>query len=416
MDRRPRAVEGTGLWQGRSSSAAVAAAMLATVFIVGAPAAHAAPATIRFLPPTPSDGSVVEGAQLVRAQATVSAPSFLKTFKVVIAADDPTIPAFESATTDGPYGRTEHILETDWDTTDLTKYNGAYKIVAMAETCEADCSSQNTSLTSSSVGGIRVNNPPGRPTGVRAAFRGDTPIVTWNANREDDLLGYQVLRTDDGSKFVTVGGVPAGEPRSFQDLEAPRGVGLSYSVVAVRRSPVAGPSEACRLFDSTCITSPPSESTQYAAIPGPPPNSSPAPVEPAPASTLPAPPPPPATDPVPEPGPPADAAPEAPTVAGRQETGPPPPPAPPPPPGDVSAPQAPPAAAPPPAAPSEPRSRLEAIGPTGPFGPQGGRSLRYAAGALLMLIVGLHFARGAFHLLFPSRGPAGASRSGETNT
>jgi hypothetical protein len=114
--------------------------------------------------------------------------------------------------------------------------------------------------------GLLVANPPATPDGVHAEYRDNVPVVSWNPGGEADLLGYQVLRSAGGGP-TPVGSVRAGEPTSFVDTQAPAGVGLSYSVVAVRRSPAAASADRCRFFNAGCTVSTPSVRTPMIAAP-----------------------------------------------------------------------------------------------------------------------------------------------------
>jgi hypothetical protein len=130
-------------------------------------------------------------------------------------------------------GTSSESVSYTWNTQPTTSANGRYSLVATA-TEGGLAGGQATSQIS-----LLVNNAPSAPTGVKAALNpsaGNTPLVTWNANPEPDVTGYEVFRSGSGSTaaaFSTAAGVT-----SLQDSTAPKGVPVSYVVVAVRSSPV----------------------------------------------------------------------------------------------------------------------------------------------------------------------------------
>jgi hypothetical protein len=115
-----------------------------------------------------------------------------------------------------------------WDTGKLTPYNGVYEITTTATSLLGD-------KASASVTGLTVNNPPGAPSGVRAALAGPVPVVSWAPNPEPDITGYKVLRSSGGG-YTQVGTATSA---AFDDAGAPQGSPLTYEVVAVRASPVS---------------------------------------------------------------------------------------------------------------------------------------------------------------------------------
>lgn len=90
----------------------------------------------------------------------------------------------------------------------------------------------------------------GGPAAVRGltAVPGGAPgsaVVTWNANTEPDLAGYEVWRTGPDSAFVMVAYVPA-PGRTFTDTGLADGR-WTYFVLAVDRNGHQGPSQAASL-------------------------------------------------------------------------------------------------------------------------------------------------------------------------
>lgn len=77
----------------------------------------------------------------------------------------------------------------------------------------------------------RDRTPPGAPTGVKAERKGKAIALTWQANAEKDLGGYNVYRIM-GSQAVKLNGVPLKETR-YLDSGAPDFRFIAYHVTAV---------------------------------------------------------------------------------------------------------------------------------------------------------------------------------------
>jgi hypothetical protein len=136
-----------------------------------------------------------------------------------------------------------------WDTKPAATKNGNYTFVATAAQGGLTTQpSENQTAT------LKVNNVPVVPTGVQTALDASgVPVVSWNANPEPDIKGYQVFRSDQGlqSGLVTT--------TSFRDTGAPKGQEVSYKVSALRFSPV----------DPGMIGSGTSDQTGAVAVPAP---------------------------------------------------------------------------------------------------------------------------------------------------
>ena len=202
-------------------------------------------AALAFEEPTPQAGSAANqctppsGTKLTGAWSIVvdaSAPLGLQTFSVALVPNDPGVPGLGSGARvtrsypaalqpDTKYSDT---ISMGWDTTALTPYNGHYTVTATAVAWGLG------QPAVASLGNLLVNNPPVAPAGAGVGLSGTTPVVSWNANPEPDITGYQILRSA-GSGFSLVGTTTK---TSFADSKAPQGGPLTYEVIAVRNSPV----------------------------------------------------------------------------------------------------------------------------------------------------------------------------------
>jgi len=144
---------------------------------------------------------------------------------------------------------------TTWDTQPTAKKNGNYTFAATA----AQGGVLGLGLTTSpnpetQQATIKVNNPPVAPAGVQTALDpSGVPVVSWSANPEPDIKGYQVYRSDGALTSGLVAGT------SFHDASAPTGQALSYKVAALRFSP----------DPSGLISSPTSAQTAAVTAPAP---------------------------------------------------------------------------------------------------------------------------------------------------
>lgn len=178
---------------------------------------------------TPRSNSVLTEVWKVVVDAHAS--SSLKSFEVAIVSKDPAIP---SPTTGritrgysvGQSGSDE--ITMDWDTNVLTPRNGVYEIASSAV-------SHANNREEVSVTGLKVNNPPAPPTGVKVQVTDYVPALTWNRSTEPDLLHYVVLRSEGGGAFKEIA---SPDVAKYQDLQAPKETSLVYKISAVRKSPV----------------------------------------------------------------------------------------------------------------------------------------------------------------------------------
>jgi hypothetical protein len=116
---------------------------------------------------------------------------------------------------------------TAWDTKPTATKNGNYTFAATtAEGGPLAPPAENQQVT------LKVNNVPTAPTGVQTSLDASgVPVVSWSANPEPDIKGYQVFRSDQAlqSGLITT--------NSFRDASAPKGQAVSYKVSALRFSP-----------------------------------------------------------------------------------------------------------------------------------------------------------------------------------
>jgi hypothetical protein len=194
---------------------------------------------ITFQAPTPAAGSVLTGDQTVVVKAAADSFEPLKGFRLTITADDPSIPPFQHVV--APSGFDEEMPQTirfEWKTGELTPYNGTYKLVAWARTCDFDNCAFDSSENNLTVTGLKVDNAPAVVQGVQVKLEGATPVVSWTPAREPDVRQYAVLRSLPGQPPQQVG-VASGS--SFNDpcadpMPCPAGTTMTYQVTAIRRS------------------------------------------------------------------------------------------------------------------------------------------------------------------------------------
>jgi len=181
---------------------------------------------------TPPAGSVLSGTWNIRIDAGSLAS--LRSFSVSVLPVDGSIPSLApGATTSRTYagaiisGKLSDTIQMAWDTGSLTRYNGEYEITATAV-------SSLGSTAHATVGHLLVNNPPAQPTGPGTSMDGVVPVLSWTANSEPDLTGYQVLRSVGGGPYAPAGNAST---NTYRDTGAPQGKPLTYEVVAIRKSP-----------------------------------------------------------------------------------------------------------------------------------------------------------------------------------
>lgn len=130
-------------------------------------------------------------------------------------------------------------------------YNGTYEIKAIATS-----SNSNASPKAATISGVKVNNPPSTPTGVKVVLKEGVPHVSWAANPEKDITGYELYRAVDGGSFTKV---YSGNATSASDSNAPHSKALTYKVTATRKSPLsaAGIDSTSGVTSALTIPAPP---------------------------------------------------------------------------------------------------------------------------------------------------------------
>src|SRR5579883_346058 len=111
-----------------------------------------------------------------------------------------------------------------WNTQPTSSPNGKYTLSANA--ADSGLSGGNAPTKSETV---LLNNAPSAPTGVTAALNpsaGNTPLVSWKANPEPDISGYEIFRSGSGASAAAFG--TGANVTSYQDTTAPQGVAVSY--------------------------------------------------------------------------------------------------------------------------------------------------------------------------------------------
>lgn len=207
----------------RRLMAAATGLMLAVLWV--APAhAFSAPA---FVAPSPSAASTVNGAVGIKVEAKPDSLPILgigleKVF-IEVTVSGPGAPGSLGKREGSPYSATWNVDPN---------YNGTYEIKAIATS-----SNSNADPKVASISGLKVNNPPATPTGVKAAIVDGVPSISWSANPEKDITGYKVLRSVDGGQPSMIYG---GTATAAKDTNAPHSSSLTYRVVASRKGAAAG--------------------------------------------------------------------------------------------------------------------------------------------------------------------------------
>ncbi len=226
-------------------------------------AAPAFAATVRFVsPPTPGSGQIVAGGQTIQVEAT---PNSGLLFQETVEKITVTVrPVGGTGGSPKVYESQGTTLRVSWDTNPL--HNGRYDIEAVATAQEPGRATVNN---------VGVNNPPARPTGLKAALDGSAVTLTWAANKEPDLIDYEVRRSVNNGSFDKLADVKG---TTYKDTSAQPDQKVRYQIVASRRSATGGTIDSAASEPSATLTIPP------AAAPPPAPAADPAAAAAAPAS------------------------------------------------------------------------------------------------------------------------------------
>jgi hypothetical protein len=118
-------------------------------------------------------------------------------------------------------------------------WNGPYKVTAVAT--ESDSNNPNNTSPYQGPRSDPVNfaegMPPQAPSGVSAAKDSDGSAVTvsWQANPEPDIVGYEVQRTSaNGSDWSTVSPSSGVTDTNYRDTSVQRSTDYQYRLIAVR--------------------------------------------------------------------------------------------------------------------------------------------------------------------------------------
>ncbi|HLF69717.1 MAG TPA: hypothetical protein VI541_02040 [Actinomycetota bacterium] len=236
------------------------ALLAAGMSMFASPAQAAIDTTInfRFADPGSTDGTPRAGQQISGAWTVVveaAAQSSLRSLSVALFADpnEKPVPAPSGTSSESetyPAGdRNSSSISLFWDTAAMTRYNGVYRLVAHAD-------SQLGEEVSTTVEKIYVVNAASAPTGLNAALNSTSVALNWVDNPEGDILQYEVRRSTDGKRYSEIG---QSLSSSYTDPKPPKGVPLTYEVVAVRYSPL----------DPAGVASAPSQKTSAITIPIP---------------------------------------------------------------------------------------------------------------------------------------------------
>jgi hypothetical protein len=209
----------------------------------------------------PSDGERIWGTRSIRFTVTTTASHPLKRVSLYILSQEERIPSAANGEDllDATFSNDDDIRTYDtpfqWNSREITPYNGKYKIRVEAETYPSVVSSGHTSAAERL--NLRVDNPPLSvdPPKIVATTVGSV-TMDWKAATEPDLLSYTVYRADTKdtkrppySAFKPIG-ISTGP--SYRDGSVKPGTHW-YSVKVTRRSivtPDSGISSALSAMSS----------------------------------------------------------------------------------------------------------------------------------------------------------------------
>ncbi len=144
---------------------------------------------------------------------------------------------YRSTSSGGPYTKVNGALVGTNAYSDFSVVNGTtyfYVVTAVDTSSNESTDSDEASATPDS--GIPDTTPPAAPTGLGASGGDGQVSLTWNANGESDLDGYNVYRgTASGGPYTQLNGVSVTSP-SYLDTGVTNGTTYFYVVTAVDTS------------------------------------------------------------------------------------------------------------------------------------------------------------------------------------
>jgi hypothetical protein len=222
----------------------------------------------------PSEGSRITGTQTIRFEVRATSDRPLRQVDLFIESQEEGIP-HANANADGQAqpvlsksypdrnnAPASEIFTFGWDSVNLTKYNGSYKLRVVAIAWGVRPDGRDSHVLTSQRRDLRVDNPPKAVAAPRiVAKTADTISVEWDKATEPDVLSYRLYRAttekaDKPPAYNAFKEVASGPENSKRDTVGDDGT-YWYTVIVTRRSvvtPQAG------------ISSPPSAISKAAAV------------------------------------------------------------------------------------------------------------------------------------------------------
>jgi hypothetical protein len=237
----------------RRLALAATAAILGLGVWTAAPASAAAP-SVRIT--SPAAGAVVgDSTPNINGDATMNEGEIVEITASISSAEGRPVPAAHRVGGDG-----RSSVSFAW--TPSLPWNGTYTIT-MRATGQDRPVETNGRETAETTRTFQVEAPPATPREVKVRTDPDSRDVdvTWRANVEPDLIGYQIQRSFDGGEWLVAG---EAEENNFRDMStSQKGGTYRYRVVAVRNgaSRDSGVASAPSEPASTTVPKPPSNTS-----------------------------------------------------------------------------------------------------------------------------------------------------------
>lgn len=152
-------------------------------------------------------------------------------------------------------------------------YNGAYQATVTVTETDTELLGNTTTGTGAASASFAEDVAPVAPQGVSTTVSDPGSaqpgvLVSWSANPEPDILGYDVLRSQGGGAPESVGTTTS---TSYDDSTAKAGVNYSYEVVALRAGDASGqsllsPASSASTVSVPVATSPPTSPPPAAKV------------------------------------------------------------------------------------------------------------------------------------------------------